>query len=101
MKNLWVKIRPDGVYGFFRTRLGEEIDLVVEHGGKRVGFEFKTSSKPQINSHNKKVFGWLNLEKLFLVTPQGEAYPIEGDRIWVCPLDKLKKNLPREFIKNV
>ena len=99
IENILNTLKPGSVYGFFQTRSGEEIDLVVEYGSKRWGFEFKTSSKPQINSHNKKAFDWLHLEKLFIVTPQGEPYPIEGNRVWVCPLDKIKKKLPEEFIK--
>ena len=46
LENVLTVLQPRGMYGFFRTRIGEEIDLVIERGGKRLGFEFKTSSSP-------------------------------------------------------
>ena len=99
IENILNSFRANIMYGFFRTRSGEEIDLVVEHRAERWGFEFKTSSNRTLSSHNKKALEWLNLEKLFLIIPEGEAYPLQGDRIWVCPLDKLKTKLPKELLK--
>ena len=33
LENVLTVLQPRGMYGFFRTRIGEEIDLVIERGG--------------------------------------------------------------------
>ena len=35
----------------------------------------------------------LDLDRLFVVVPQGNAYPIEGDRVWVAPLEEIDRHL--------
>ena len=89
VENILTMLQPRGNYGFFRTRTGQEIDLVVEHQGKRLGFEFKTSSSPTLNRGNKAAAELLNLDILFVVTPQGSSYPIDTDRVQVTPLGSL------------
>ena len=89
VENILNMLQPRGNYGFFRTRTGQEIDLVVEHRGKRLGFEFKTSTSPALTRGNKAAAEILKLDKLFLVIPQGNAYPIDADKAWVTPLEQL------------
>ncbi len=48
IENILTMLQPRGNYGFFRTRTGQEIDLVIERQGKRLGFECKTSSSPTL-----------------------------------------------------
>ena len=93
IENILTMLQPRGIYGFFRTRTGQEIDLVVERQGKRLGFEFKTSSSPVFTRGNKAAADILELDKLFLVIPQGNAYPIHADKAWVTPLDQLAQYL--------
>lgn len=93
VENILSTLQPRGMYGFFRTRAGEEIDLVVERQGRRLGFEFKTSSSPRLTPGNRRAAGILDLDQLFIVVPQGNAYPIEADRVWVTPLDELDRRL--------
>ena len=93
VENILSALQPRGMYGFFRTRTGDEIDLVVERRGKRLGFEFKTSSSPRLTNGNKTAAGILELDKLLIVVPQGSAYPIEADRVWVTPLEEVERHL--------
>lgn len=93
LENVLSLLQPRGIYGFFRTRTGEEIDLVVERGGKRIGFEFKTSSSPSLTKGNRTAVDLLDLDRLFVVVPQGSAYPIDTDRIWVTPLDEVENHI--------
>ena len=81
------------MYGFFRTRAGEEIDLVVESQGRRLGFAFKTSSSPRLMRGNRTAAEILDLDRLFVVVPQGSAYPIDTDRVWVTPLAEIESRL--------
>ena len=91
IENILSMLQPRGNYGFFRTRTGQEIDLVVTHQGKRLGFECKTSSSPALTRSNRAAAEILNLDKLFLVVPQGTAYPIHADKAWVTPLEQLDR----------
>ena len=93
VENILAKLQPRGMYGFCRTRTGEEIDLVIERQGKRLGFEFKTSSSPRLTNGNKTAAALLDLDRLFVVVPQGDAYPIDTDRVWVTPLDEVHRHL--------
>ena len=93
VENILATLQPRGMYGFYRTRTGEEIDLVIERQGKRLGFEFKTSSSPRLTNGNKTAAETLELDKLFVVVPHGDAYPIETDRVWVTPLDEVHRHV--------
>lgn len=93
IENILSMLQPRGIYGYFRTRTGQEIDLVMEHRGKRLGFEFKTSSSPGLSTGNKAAAKILDLDKLFIVVPQGSAYPIAADKVWVSPLDQLEQHM--------
>ena len=93
VENILNMLQPRGIFGYFRTRTGQEIDLVMEHQGKRLGFEFKTSSDPRLSAGNKAAADILGLDKLFIVVPQGHAYPVDGDQVWVSPLDQLEQHL--------
>ena len=93
VENILSTLQPQGMYGFFRTRTGEEIDLVVESQGRRLGFEFKTSSTPRLTPGNRTAAKILDLDRLLVVVPQGSAYPVEADRVWVTPLDEVDRHL--------
>lgn len=54
---------------FYRTQAGTELDLMVQHKGKRYGFEFKLSDNPSITRSMTIAMQDLELEKLFVVYP--------------------------------
>jgi len=59
--------------GYYRASSGEEIDLILERGHRRLAFEFKASAAPQ-------------LSKGF----QGTLAIIKPERTWVvCPMDTM------------
>ncbi len=93
MENVLAMLSFRGVCGFFRTQSGEEIDLVLQHRGKLLGFEFKTSSAPKLSAGAKAAAEMLKLDRLFVVIPTGDSYPIEGDKILVTPLDQVEDHL--------
>jgi uncharacterized protein len=79
------------MYGFFRTHQGEEVDLVVQIGTKKIGFERKASSSPSISAQNYAVIELLGLHKLFVVVPDGDPNPIVKDKVIVTPLPGIAK----------
>jgi predicted AAA+ superfamily ATPase len=55
---------------------GAEMDLVVERGGHRYGFEFKASESPGNTDSIREVIGDLNLTRVFIVHPGDRDYAI-------------------------
>lgn len=70
---------------FFRTHTGAELDLVWEEGGKRYGIEFKYADAPRLTPSMRNAMADLSLERLFVVYPGPDAWPL-ADRIDVVPL---------------
>ena len=66
---------PDETY-FWGTHGGAEIDLVVERGGKRHGFEFKVTEKTRITHSMTIAQADLKLERVFLVYPGAISFPL-------------------------
>jgi len=61
---------------FYRTSSGEEIDLVLERGGKRLAFEFKASKSPKLSRGFPGTLDVLKPDRTWVVAPVGESYPI-------------------------
>lgn len=80
-------------FGFYRTHTGEELDLVCQHKGKTLAFEFKTSSLPKMAAHTRNTLDEVGIDELNVVVPNTETYPILSGRGKVIRLDSLLKEL--------
>jgi uncharacterized protein len=65
---------------FYRTQAGTELDLMVQHKGKRYGFEFKLADNPSITKSMTIAMQDLELEKLFVIHP-GEGRVMLRERM--------------------
>jgi predicted AAA+ superfamily ATPase len=74
--------------GFYRTSDGTEMDLVLEKGGRRIGFEFKASVAPSVTAGFWNSFDALGLEKAFVVAPVESGYPLK-ENVHVINVDEL------------
>jgi hypothetical protein len=81
---LWKLPRVDT--WFWGTQGGAELDLFIQPGGKRVGFEFKVSDAPRMTKSLSIARDDLKLEELIVVKPTGAGYDLE-DRIRVMSLE--------------
>jgi hypothetical protein len=61
---------------FWGTHGGAEMDLIVERGGKRYGFEFKVTEKPSVTHSMTIAKADLELEKVYLVYPGELSFPL-------------------------
>ncbi len=52
------------------------MDLIVERGGKRYGFEFKVTEKPGVTHSMTIAQADLELEKIHLVYPGELSFPL-------------------------
>lgn len=70
--------------GFYRTSSGAELDLVVEQGSRRIGFEIKLSTAPTLTRGFWNACADLDLERAFVVAPVNEPYPV-AENVEVIP----------------
>ncbi len=77
---------PRHTVSFYRTSSGEEIDLLLERKGKRIGVEFKMSTAPRLSNGVAGSIEALGLDRLLVVIPhETEPYWLRP-RIRVCGL---------------
>lgn len=72
---------------FWGTQAGAELDLFVQAGGRRIGFEFKVSDAPKMTKSLSIVHSDLELDDLLVVKPIGRGYPLDK-RIRVLSLEE-------------
>jgi len=79
--------------GFYRTSSGEEIDLVLERGRKRLVFEFKASMSPRVSRGFFSTLDLLQPDRAWIVGFVPEPYPLRGGAV-VTNLRSVLENLP-------
>jgi predicted AAA+ superfamily ATPase len=62
---------------FWGTHQGAELDLLVMHRGKRLGFEIKLSESPSVTKSMRIALEDLRLDHLFVVYPGVVSFPME------------------------
>jgi len=67
-------IMPGWRASFYRTASGEEIDLVLERGRRRLAFEFKASVAPKVSRGFSGTLELLQPAHVWIVAPVHEAY---------------------------
>ena len=70
---------------FWATHQQAELDLLLFHKGKRLGFEFKYSDAPNLTKSMKIACEDLNLDQLTVIYPGTKSYPL-GDKVMVMNL---------------
>jgi len=78
--------------GFYRTSDGTELDLVLERGGKRIGFEFKASAAPSVTRGFWNSVKALNLDHAFVVAPIETGYAIDK-KVRVIPIGEIDSSV--------
>lgn len=73
---------------FWRTSNGAELDLLLEGGGQRVGFEVKRADAPTMTKSIRSALDDLNLDRLWVVYPGMRRYALSGS-VEVLPIDEL------------
>ena len=72
---------------YWKLHTGAELDLFVQTGGRRLGFEFKLSDAPRLTPSMRSAMENLGLDKLHVVHAGSDAFPLE-DRIEAVPLGR-------------
>ena len=79
---------------FWATHGGAELDLLVHWRGRRYGFEFKHGDAPSLTKSMHTALTDLKLERLFVVYPGKEGYPM-NERTEALPLLQLESRLSK------
>lgn len=86
-------LMPEGSrLSFYRTAVGAELDLIVERGQRKVGFEIKFSVAPKPARGFWTALEDLHPEHTYVVAPVRESYPL-ADGVDVIPVQMLKQVL--------
>jgi len=83
-------LRPDEVY-FWATHSGAELDLLLIKDQKRIGVECKRMDAPKLTPSMRTAMQDLVLEKLIVVYPGAQPYPL-ADGIIALPLAQIATN---------
>jgi len=84
-------IKPSAYY-YWATYSEAELDLFFLLNGKGYGVEFKYSEAPSATKSMHTAIQNLNLEKVLIVYPGKEDYPVDS-KIAICPIHKVKDYL--------
>ena len=79
---------PHDNASFWGTHQNAEIDLVLEQGDRRVGYEFKRSDAPGMTRSMRSAKEDLGLERITVVYPGSKRYTI-GEDVEVVPLEEV------------
>ena len=86
IEQILATLPPLTMAGFYRTAAGAELDLVVDHGGRRVGFEIKLSTAPTVSKGFWNACEDLGLSHVYVVAPVLDAYPLAENVEVISPL---------------
>ena len=78
---------------FWATHSGAELDLMVIHNGRRIGFELKWNDAPKLTRSMRIAVADLNLQELYIVYPGSESYPLARN-IKVITIKQLNTIIP-------
>jgi predicted AAA+ superfamily ATPase len=77
---------------FWATSQGAEVDLLCEHDGRRIGFEFKCMDAPTMTKSMHIGLADLHLDQLWIVYPGLHRYPLHN-KVIAMPLREAIHNL--------
>lgn len=64
--------------GFYRTAAGAELDVVVELGSQKIGFEIKFSSAPKASKGFWQACKDVGVQHAYIVAPVDEGWPLQA-----------------------
>ena len=73
---------------YWSVHSGPELDLLLLHDGRRLGFEIKLADAPKVTASMHTALTDLHLDHLSIVYPETKTLPL-GERITLLPLEAL------------
>lgn len=91
VENILVRY-PKWKASFYRTSNGNEIDLILEKGIRKIAFEFKASKSPTLTKGFWFAIEDIKPDKTYIVAPVEDMYPIK-ENVFVCGLKHIAELL--------
>ncbi|MBI5899873.1 MAG: ATP-binding protein [Rhodocyclales bacterium] len=88
IEQLIARLPPLASHGFYRTSAGAELDLVVEYGSTRIGYEVKLSNAPRPLRGFWNACEDLGVSRAYVIAPVREAYPL-AESVEVIPPQRI------------
>lgn len=85
LEQIIARLPPLATFGFYRTAAGTELDLVVDVGGKKIGYEIKLSSAPKVTKGFWNACEDLGVDHAYVVASVGEPYPLASNVDVISP----------------
>lgn len=79
---------------FYRTATGDEIDLVMVKGDRKIAIECKASTAPQLTKGFWTVIDEVKPEHVWVVAPINDSYPIK-ENVTVCGLSQIVQEVKK------
>ncbi len=80
-------VMPDRCW-FWATHASAELDLMVKHGSRRLGFEVKRTSAPRVTPSMRIALNDLRLDELIVIHAGRDTFPM-APGIRAVPLDRI------------
>lgn len=78
---------------FWAAHGGGELDLLLMHKGKRLGFEMKYAESPRLTASMRSIQSDLRIDAFWIICP-GDALSEIDDTSGVCGLNRIEEILP-------
>jgi uncharacterized protein len=86
IEQICAQLPRDASVSFYRSAAGAELDLVVEQGSKKIGYEFKFSSAPKVTKGFWQACADVGVSQAYVVAPVQEGWPMAGNVQVISPL---------------
>lgn len=81
---------PEGSQlSFYRTAAGAELDLLIEHGGRKTGVEIKFSSAPKVTKGFWQACEDVGVHRAYVLAPVRDAWPMADNVEVRSPLEAI------------
>lgn len=89
LENILTSLR-DCRFSFYRSAVGDELDLVIEQGNRTIAVECKASTAPQVSKGFWNALDTIKPDETYIVAPVPTSYPFKSG-VEVCSLIEFLK----------
>ncbi|MFN0314681.1 MAG: ATP-binding protein [Burkholderiales bacterium] len=79
VEQIYSRLAFNEMASFYRTAAGAELDLIVESGGKKLGFEIKFSSAPKVTKGFWQACEDVGVNAAYIVAPVRDGWPLAAN----------------------
>ena len=86
----------DCKFSFYRSAVGDELDLLIERANRTIAVECKASSAPQVTKGFWNAIETIKPDKTYIIAPVQTSYPFKNN-VEVCGLSDFLKKIEGDF----